>query len=184
MPSGWANLLAAGVGLGWHVPVLAQRIPELGVHALVATASPTLTIGGLYGGVRLSQRVRVAATVGAGVADGAAVGRGELLAHFLLNPGRLAGVGLYAGAGLAGVVGPVDDGYLVLLLGLESRPGAVSGWALEFGVGGGVRIAAGYRWRRHPRVRGRVARKAKPPGAEGPGRCQNASPAKCSTDPS
>ncbi len=164
MPSGWANLLAAGFGLGWHVPVLAQRVPELGVQAMVATSSPTLTVGGLYGGVRLSQRVRVAATAGAGVADGDAAARGELLAHFLLNPGRLAGVGLYAGAGLAGVVGPVDDGYLVLLLGLESRPGAGSGWAFEFGVGGGVRIAAGYRWRRHPMVRGRAARKRNRPG--------------------
>jgi hypothetical protein len=101
--------------------------------------------------VRLSQRVRIALTAGAGVADAEPAGRGELLGHFLLDPTARRGAGAYAGGGIAGVIGSVDEGYLVLLLGLEARPGAGSGWAVELGVGGGVRIAAGYRWRRHPR---------------------------------
>ena len=44
----------------------------------------------------------------------------------------------------------VDKGYLVLLLGLEARPGAFHGWSVELGVGAGVRVAVGYRWRRVP----------------------------------
>jgi hypothetical protein len=42
------------------------------------------------------------------------------------------------------------QGYMVLGLGVESSPGARSGWALEAGIGGGFRIALGYRWRRLP----------------------------------
>jgi hypothetical protein len=36
----------------------------------------------------------------------------------------------------------------MLTLGLEARPGAPSGWALEVGLGGGVRVSAGWRWRK------------------------------------
>jgi len=162
--------------MAWAVPAEAQRVTELGVHALLTTSSPTLAAGGVYGAVRASQRVRVALTAAAGVADGDAAGRGELLGHFLLNPGGRRGAGAYAGGGIAGVVGPVDDGYLVLLLGVEARPGAGSGWAIELGVGGGVRIAIGYRWRRHPRPRrSRGQDKRNRPGLNAPGRCQKRS---------
>jgi hypothetical protein len=60
-------------------------------------------------------------------------------------------MGAYAGGGVAGIAGPDDRGYLVLLLGIEAGPGARGGWALEAGVGGGLRLAAGYRWRRFAR---------------------------------
>jgi hypothetical protein len=56
-------------------------------------------------------------------------------------------VGAYAATGIAGVTGAKEEGYMVLTLGLESRPGRRSGWFVEGGVGGGVRVAAGYRWR-------------------------------------
>ena len=39
---------------------------------------------------------------------------------------------------------------LVLLVGIESRPGGQGGWFVEAGIGGGARLAAGYRWRRLP----------------------------------
>jgi len=152
MRSGWASLLAAAA-MVWGNPAKAQRVTELGVHALVGSATPTMAVGGVYGAMRLSQRVRIALTAGAGVAGGQAAGRGELLGHFLLDPGERRGASAYAGGGIAGVIGPVDEGYLVLLVGLEGRPGAGSGWAIELGVGGGVRMAAGYRWRRQLRIR-------------------------------
>jgi hypothetical protein len=172
MQSGWASLLAAG--LAWAVPAKAQRVAELGAHALVATSDPALAVGGVYAAVRASQRIRVAVTAGVGASAGAAAARGEVLGHFLLNPGGWRGVGAYAGGGIAGVAGPLDDGYLVLLLGVEARPGAGSGWAVEAGVGGGVRIAVGYRWRRHPRPRrSRGRNKRNRPGGV-PGRCENA----------
>ncbi len=43
--------------------------------------------------------------------------------------------------------GVEDQGYIVLTLGVESRPGSGGGWFVEGGVGGGVRLAGGYRWR-------------------------------------
>jgi len=75
---------------------------------------------------------------------------GELLVHFLLNPTRRTGAGVYGAGGVAVVGGPVDQGYVVVTLGVESRPGAPSGWFVEAGVGGGARLAMGYRWRRLP----------------------------------
>jgi hypothetical protein len=150
MRSGWASLLAAAIAVH-PCPAAAQRVSELGLHALLTTSSPVFWGGGAYGAVRTSPRVRIAATVAAGEAGGEVAGRGELVGHFLLNPTNRAGAGAYAGGGVAGVIGPNDQGYLVLLLGIEGGPGGRAGWALEFGVGAGLRIAAGYRWRRFPR---------------------------------
>lgn len=129
-------------------PVTAQTTLEAGGQALVTTADPALVTGGLYGAVRASSRMRLAATAGLGVSDGRAAGRGELLAHFLLSPAAKSGTGVYFGGGVAGVVGAVDQGYVVALVGLEAAPGGRSGWAIEAGVGGGVRLTAGWRWRR------------------------------------
>jgi hypothetical protein len=129
------------------VELQAQQVRELGAQVLVATSDPALVTGGIYAALRPSARARLAATVGAGVSDGRAAARGELLAHFLLSPGATRKPGAYVGGGLAGVVGPVDQGYIVVLAGLESAPGASSGWAVEAGVGGGVRLTAGWRWR-------------------------------------
>lgn len=127
---------------------------EAGVQALVTTASPALVTGGLYAAFRPSLRTRIAATLGAGVSDGRAAGRGELLAHFLLSPNAVSRPGVYLGAGIAGVVGPVDQGYVVALVGVEGAPGGRSGWVVEAGVGGGVRLTAGWRWRWPRRARG------------------------------
>lgn len=129
------------------VQLQAQQVREVGVQALVATSDPALVTGGIYAALRPSPRARLAATIGAGVSDGRAAARGELLAHFLLSPGATRKPGAYVGGGLAGVVGPIDQGYIVVLAGLESAPGASSGWAVEAGVGGGVRLTAGWRWR-------------------------------------
>jgi hypothetical protein len=85
--------------------------------------------------------------LGAGIAGDDGVGRGELLGHFLLGPEQRRKPGLYLAGGIAGVVGAVDRGYLVLTAGVESRPAAGSGWAVEAGIGGGFRVALAYRWR-------------------------------------
>jgi hypothetical protein len=144
----WRSLpLLAAVGAG---PAAAQVTRELGVQALVTTANPALVTGGLYGAVRPGLRFRLAATLGAGVSDGRAAGRGELLAHFLLSPAVLGRPGVFAGGGIAGVVGPVDQGYVVAVVGVEGAPGGRSGWVAEAGVGGGVRLSVGWRWRWRP----------------------------------
>ena len=144
-----AALLIAALGSG-GAPVAAQHVIELGVMGIATSSDPTLVVAGGYGAIRTSGRTRISAGLGAGASDGRAAWRGELLAHFLLNPTRQWGVGVYGAGGLAAVSGPVDQGYLVLTLGLEARPGARSGWFVEAGVGGGARLAAVVRWRRRP----------------------------------
>jgi hypothetical protein len=129
-------------------PAAAQTTLEAGGQALITTADPALVTGGVYAAVRASTRMRIAATAGLGVSDGRAAGRGELLAHFLLSPTATSGAGVYLGGGIAGVAGPVNQGYVVALVGLEAAPGGRSGWAIEAGVGGGMRLTAGWRWRR------------------------------------
>jgi hypothetical protein len=135
------------IAAAWAGPAAAQTTLEAGGQALVTTADPALVTGGFYGAVRASTRMRLAATAGVGVSDGRAAGRGELVAHFLLSPGATEHPGLYLGGGIAGVVGAVDQGYVVALVGLEGAPGRRSGWAVEAGVGGGLRVTVGWRWR-------------------------------------
>jgi hypothetical protein len=151
MGSRWARLarLAASVMLvGSPNGLAAQQAKELGVGMIATASDPALGVGAVYGAIRTSRRMRVSLAAGAGVSDERAAWRGELLAHFLLSPTRREGAGWYGAGGVAVVGGAVDQGYLVLTLGLEARPAARNGWFVETGVGGGVRLAAGYRWRR------------------------------------
>jgi hypothetical protein len=149
MGSRWGRLVAVAT-LATVSPVSAQRVTELGVQATTTLSDPALAVVGPTGAVRLSERGRLALAVGAGVSDGSAAWRAEALGHFLLAPRRRTGAAAYGGAGVAAVGGPVDRGYLVLALGLESAPGRQAGWFAEIGAGGGVRLAVGWRWRRFP----------------------------------
>jgi hypothetical protein len=149
MGSPWGRLLVAAT-LAAAPPAAAQRVTELGVQATATLSDPALVVAGVTGGVRLSERGRLSLGLGAGVSDGMAAWRGEALGHFLLAPRRRTGAAVYAAAGVAAVGGPVDRGYLVLALGLEAAPGAGSGWFVEAGAGGGVRLTAGWRWRWFP----------------------------------
>jgi hypothetical protein len=161
MASRWARPVAgAAIALLAAVAVPArrleaQRVVEYGVIAIATASNPALVVGGGTAALRTSSRTRLSAALGAGVSDGRGAWRGEVVAQFLLNPTRRAGVGAYAAGGVAAVGGPVDEGYLILALGLESRPGGHDGWFVEAGVGGGTRLAAGWRWRRWPRSGGR-----------------------------
>ncbi len=141
----WPELLA-GTLIG-VAPLAAQQGRELGVQVVATASDPALAVGGVYGGIRTSARTRLTAMAGAGVSSGELAFRGELLGHFLLSPSQRNGPGFYFAGGVAAVEGPVDRGYLVLTVGLEDRPAAGSGWGVEVGVGGGVRVMLGYRWR-------------------------------------
>ena len=149
MDSRWGSL-AAAVAIAAPSPVAAQRIAELGVQATALAANPGSMVGGIYAALRTSSRTRISIGAGVGAALGRAVVRGELLAHFLLNPTRRRGVAPYVAGGVALESEPVEEGYVVLTLGLESQPGAKSGWFVEAGVGGGARVAVGFRYRRLP----------------------------------
>jgi hypothetical protein len=143
----WAELLLAG-GLIGVAPLAAQQGKELGVQVVSTASDPALAVAGLYGGLRTSSRTRLSVAAGGGASsDGDPAFRAEALAHFLLSPGKREGWGFYFAGGLAAVEGPVDRGYLVLTVGVEDRPAAPSGWAVELGMGGGVRLGLAYRWR-------------------------------------
>ncbi len=146
MPLPWPELLLAGALIGVR-PLAAQQGKEVGVQVVATASDPALAVAQLYAGVRTSARTRLSAAAGAGLSSGDPAFRGELLGHFLLSPNQREGPGFYFAGGVAAVGGPVDRGYLVLTVGLEDRPAAASGWGVEVGVGGGVRVMLGYRWR-------------------------------------
>jgi hypothetical protein len=146
----WAELLVAASAAASATPGDAQQIGEIGVHGVVAFSEPALGVVGPYAALRTSGRTRISAFVGGGASDDDFAWRAEALGHFLLSPQRRRGWGAYAAGGLAAVGGPVRHGYIVLTLGVEGRPGGPSGWAAEVGIGGGVRIGLGYRWRSFP----------------------------------
>ncbi len=120
---------------------------ELGIIGLTTLGDPAFGGGGLYAAIRPGGNTRVAVTATVGGQAGELSGRGELLGHFVLNPRRMRGLGVYGLAGLAAEVRTGTRGYLVMGLGLETASGRRSGWALEAGVGGGVRLAVGWRRR-------------------------------------
>jgi hypothetical protein len=132
----------------WALPLSGQQTREFGIQAIGAASDPALAVGALFGALRTSNRTRLSGSAGLGGSAGELAFRAELLGHFLLSPNKRTGTGPYFAAGVAAVGGPVNRGYLVLTLGVEQRPGAGSGWAAEAGVGGGFRVALGYRWRR------------------------------------
>jgi len=140
-----ANLLAL-VGLGAGA-VQAQKGIEGGVHALATFADFDFAGGGGHLGFRPGGRTRFTIAASPGVIQEEFALRGEGTAQFLLNPGSRRR-GFYAGGGIAGLAGPVDEAYLLVVLGLETSPGGRSGWVVETGIGGGVRLLVGYRWRR------------------------------------
>jgi hypothetical protein len=77
---------------------------------------------------------------------GGAAGRGEALLTYHVSPPRQGGVGVYAGAGIAGEVHAGEvRGLIVALIGVEARPWSGGSWFVEAGVGGGGRVVAGYR---------------------------------------
>lgn len=148
MSCGWPRTSVLLLGLASLPPALAAQGREAGVSAFITTARATTA--GLLAQVGLrpgGTAPRIVAALGVGVADGDGVGRAELVAHLLVPPSPAARVGFYLGGGLAGVTGPDATGWLVALAGAETDPGGVSGFALEFGIGGGARLSAGWRRR-------------------------------------
>lgn len=102
---------------------------------------------------RPSSQGRAALSVAGGALDGDAAVRIELTTQFLVLPDVKTGVSPYAGLGIAymGARHYRGTGALVALVGVEGPEGRRRGWFVELGVGGGVRLRAGHRWRRLPR---------------------------------
>jgi hypothetical protein len=95
-------------------------------------------------------QLREAVSVALGEAGGSAGVRVRAALQFVLKPAVRSGTSPYGGVGLAfaGSEGAHGAGYLAVMLGLEAAPGRSCGWFVEVGLEGGVRVAAGMRWRR------------------------------------
>lgn len=114
----------------------------------VATGEPeAAAVIGPTGILGLGRRDRIAGFAGIGWEDhGHGAGRVEATWQVVLQPDARR-VAAYLGAGVAHRWGRDDQNVVVLLAGLEGRPGARTGWTAEIGVGGGLRVSAGVRWR-------------------------------------
>lgn len=133
-----------------RVPVRPQA--ELRTEGVAATDPSALVALGLN--LRAGWYARVGASLGAGTQwrdGGPAVGlvRADATVRFLLDPFAERRRGLYGGVGISalhagGGVGGLPP-VLLLLAGVESRPRDGRVWAVEAGVGGGVRLALVWR---------------------------------------
>ncbi|HYL55083.1 MAG TPA: hypothetical protein VEU73_05860 [Gemmatimonadales bacterium] len=141
------------------LPVHAQAPPAL--HGPELAAAATMVVGrhtffgpelGLAARGAGGGQGRLAVTAAAGSYEHVLGVRCEATAQFLLRPGEQSGAGPYAGLGLAYVGAQRVRGasYLTALLGVESAPAARAGWYGEIGLGGGVRLALGRRFRHFP----------------------------------
>jgi hypothetical protein len=129
----------------------AQGWRELQAGVVVLGSEPAVVGAGAGLAWRDRGRTRVGVFVAAGAADrGGWTGRGEVAWHFLLDPGRRTGAGVYGGGGLAvtAVEGDEVRPFVQVVLGVESEPASPQGGFVELGIGGGVRVAAGVRWRK------------------------------------
>ncbi len=132
-------------------PARAQGVTETQLWGTAVASKPVFYGAGFGLGWRDAQRNRFAPAVAFGTFDDGRFGaRADLAYHFLLDPSKRSGSAVYGGGGLSVTVrrGRVVP-YALLVLGIEGAPGGRGGTFLELGVGGGARIALGYRWRKH-----------------------------------
>jgi hypothetical protein len=147
-PEAWscaAVLLAAVPG-----PACAQGWRETQLAAVGAASRPAVGALGVGLAWRDPGRTRVGVLLMAGANEnGGLAGRAEVAWHFLLDPAKRTGDGVYGGGGVALAA---SDGrtrpFILLVLGAENAPAGRRGTFIEVGVGGGVRLAVGMRWRK------------------------------------
>jgi len=139
------------------LPILAlQSQPltatELSLGAAAAVARETFVGGELGLARRTSTESRIALALAGGGVAGEAAARAQLTLQLMVNSFARTGVGLYGGLGAAFSArrGSPGQGYVAILLGVESAPGRRQGWYGELGLGGGFRAAAGWRVRWFP----------------------------------
>ncbi len=137
--------------LAFAAPARAQSLSELQLWGTVVASKPAFYGAGFGLGWRDEQRDRFAPAVAfGGFGDGRFGVRADLSYQFLLDPVKRVGSAVYGGGGLTAVVrGGRVVPYVLLVLGIENAPGGSGGSFLEIGVGGGARVAIGYRWRKH-----------------------------------
>lgn len=135
-------------------PLAAQALSarEVGVGAVATWARRDFYGAGLELGVRPANNGRVAISAAAGDVRGHAGMRLEATAQFLVLPTSRTGVSPYGALGIAYVGSRTyrGTGVLVVFLGCEAAAGRRRGWFGEVGLGDGLRLRVGMRWRRFP----------------------------------
>lgn len=142
-----ARWLLAAVGLAAPLPAAAQRGWDAQVHAIGVVSDSSFFGLGAGVGLRAGRGVGLGATTSAGwLAPDRIAGRAELLVYYHLPATRPGRPGVYGGAGVAADAREDDlRGLAVVVIGVEAPPARQGGWFVEVGVGGGLRLAAGYR---------------------------------------
>lgn len=128
-------------------PIRAQVRHELGVQVTGAGGRPAILVAGPSWGWRPGLHDRLVLHAGLGAGEHQVALRGEAVWQFRVEPSARR-VSLYLGGGLAAQSARTTRGWIVLLAGIESGALHRRGWFAEMGVGGGVRLAMGLRWRR------------------------------------
>ena len=138
-------------------PIEAQSARELQLHGVGTFASSQFLGGGVGFALRSQGRMRLGLSLSGGdlshepegaERDHRFGGRGELMVSYHANPYKRSGIAPYAGGGVAVAATPEEMfEYVLLAIGVETAPGGRRGWFVELGVGGGVRVSAGYRLR-------------------------------------
>lgn len=143
---------------GWALTALARaagaQLAATEWSAGVTTVAARHTFWGA--GFALARRpggqLRAALAAAGGTRDGEAAVRIDATAQFVVTPVARTGVSLSGGLGLAYAGARQERGaaWVTAQLGAEAAAGRRRAWFVELGLGGGVRIAAGWRWRRFP----------------------------------
>ncbi|MDP3773943.1 MAG: hypothetical protein Q8Q85_06710 [Gemmatimonadales bacterium] len=147
-PSAWSVLLAVALVSPGRVVAQGWRETQVGVAGF--GSRPAVGVAGAGLAWRDQGRTRVGGALMLGSDEnGGLVGRAEAAWHFLLDPSRRAGNGVYAGGGVSvALSGGRARPYVLLVVGAENAPAGRRGTFIEAGVGGGIRLAAGMRWRK------------------------------------
>ena len=143
----WRGAVLAAALVVPQARLAAQVKREVQAAVVVTTGAPVAVTAGPGLAVRLGRRDRVVGWAGLGTADGRFAARGEAAYHFLLTP-ESSGAGVYLGGGVAAAEDEGWRGVLIGVVGVEGAPAGRQGWFAEAGFGGGLRVAAGFRWRR------------------------------------
>lgn len=140
-------LLLLGLGaLG--TPARAQGTHELQAQVVATVTARQFVGGGLGYAYRTRGRLRLGLLASAGSWEGDFAGRVEAMVSYHLSPFRRRGVTPYAGGGASITFTDLESSeYILIVLGVESSPGGRRGWFAEVGLAGGLRLAAGVRWR-------------------------------------
>ena len=129
---------------------LAQGWRETQLAAVGVASRPAAAVAGAGLAWRDGGRTRLGGALLLGADEhGAWAGRVELGWHFLLDPAKRAGNGVYGGGGVAvAATAGRTRTYLMLVIGVENAPAGGRGTFIEAGVGGGIRLSVGMRWRK------------------------------------